>query len=153
MIRRHPRSTRTDTLFPYTTLFRSHGVNPSMGPRRRHPCLRRSRLGQNLSTTLTQAGGSMLRHAPKQHVPEAGRLACGGGRMCVSLRETVGDRDVDDEATWTYSRRVSRRDTHIRCAPSKKRENNASPLPDQEVFGLLALGGDRKGGVRGKGET
>src|SRR3546814_7092328 len=26
MIRRPPRSTRTDTLFPYTTLFRSHGV-------------------------------------------------------------------------------------------------------------------------------
>src|SRR3546814_5505170 len=26
MIRRPPRSTRTDTLFPYTTLFRSEGV-------------------------------------------------------------------------------------------------------------------------------
>src|SRR3546814_8263971 len=26
MVRRPPRSTRTDTLFPYTTLFRSHGV-------------------------------------------------------------------------------------------------------------------------------
>src|SRR3546814_17181149 len=27
MMRRPPRSTRTDTLFPYTTLFRSKGVN------------------------------------------------------------------------------------------------------------------------------
>src|SRR3546814_2313671 len=27
MIRRPPRSTRTDTLFPYTTLFRSSGIN------------------------------------------------------------------------------------------------------------------------------
>src|SRR3546814_1207304 len=27
MIRRPPRSTRTDTLFPYTTLFRSHVVD------------------------------------------------------------------------------------------------------------------------------
>src|SRR3546814_2676365 len=27
MIRRPPRSTRTDTLFPYTTLFRSHGAD------------------------------------------------------------------------------------------------------------------------------
>src|SRR3546814_4656185 len=27
MIRRPPRSTRTDTLFPYTTLFRSNGVS------------------------------------------------------------------------------------------------------------------------------
>src|SRR3546814_1836690 len=29
MIRRPPRSTRTDTLFPYTTLFRSAGTRPS----------------------------------------------------------------------------------------------------------------------------
>src|SRR3546814_15397744 len=28
MIRRPPRSTRTDTLFPYTTLFRSAGYSP-----------------------------------------------------------------------------------------------------------------------------
>src|SRR3546814_4537038 len=33
MIRRPPRSTRTDTLFPYTTLFRSQGVErPAHGP-------------------------------------------------------------------------------------------------------------------------
>src|SRR3546814_6538644 len=31
MLRRPPRSTRTDTLFPYTTLFRSFGIEP--GPR------------------------------------------------------------------------------------------------------------------------
>src|SRR3546814_17812884 len=36
MIRRPPRSTRTDTLFPYTTLFRSHarwtgGLHPDDG--------------------------------------------------------------------------------------------------------------------------
>src|SRR3546814_9720340 len=34
MIRRPPRSTRTDTLFPYTTLFRSSPANAS-GPRNR----------------------------------------------------------------------------------------------------------------------
>src|SRR3546814_5076141 len=33
MIRRPPRSTRTDTLFPYTTLFRSH-----RGEHRHHGC-------------------------------------------------------------------------------------------------------------------
>src|SRR3546814_2750790 len=33
MIRRPPRSTRTDTLFPYTTLFRSHEV-AGLRPRR-----------------------------------------------------------------------------------------------------------------------
>src|SRR3546814_18351330 len=35
MIRRPPRSTRTDTLFPYTTLFRSHGRGAGAGQRRR----------------------------------------------------------------------------------------------------------------------
>src|SRR3546814_6506777 len=30
MIRRQPRSTRTDTLFPYTTLFRSLGAQPML---------------------------------------------------------------------------------------------------------------------------
>src|SRR3546814_12625436 len=33
MIRRPPRSTRTDTLFPYTTLFRSHRL-PALAARR-----------------------------------------------------------------------------------------------------------------------
>src|SRR3546814_10847145 len=32
MIRRPPRSTRTDTLFPYTTLFRSHVVPGCLTP-------------------------------------------------------------------------------------------------------------------------
>src|SRR3546814_1620161 len=34
MIRRPPRSTRTDTLFPYTTLFRSGAEQPRSGRRR-----------------------------------------------------------------------------------------------------------------------
>src|SRR3546814_16006090 len=33
MIRRPPRSTRTDTLFPYTTLFRSAAEGDVVGPR------------------------------------------------------------------------------------------------------------------------
>src|SRR3546814_3159008 len=35
MIRRPPRSTRTDTLFPYTTLFRSPSLRPYGSGRRR----------------------------------------------------------------------------------------------------------------------
>src|SRR3546814_7739263 len=34
MLRRPPRSTRTDTLFPYTTLFRSSQVNVFIGDKR-----------------------------------------------------------------------------------------------------------------------
>src|SRR3546814_11944154 len=39
MIRRPPRSTRTDTLFPYTTLFRSLGRNPALRAQARAPPL------------------------------------------------------------------------------------------------------------------
>src|SRR3546814_16583761 len=41
MIRRPPRSTRTDTLFPYTTLFRSDRFRVGRA-RRRHPDLGRA---------------------------------------------------------------------------------------------------------------
>src|SRR3546814_18073470 len=45
MIRRPPGSTRTDTLFPYTTLFRSHGSSgPSGRARRSCPCPSRCRV-------------------------------------------------------------------------------------------------------------
>src|SRR3546814_3964143 len=40
MIRRPPRSTRTDTLFPYTTLFRSRIYRRSSAPRRAGPTAR-----------------------------------------------------------------------------------------------------------------
>src|SRR3546814_19546530 len=41
MIRRPPRSTLTDTLFPYTTLFRSHGRFRSRSPDPRYSTVRR----------------------------------------------------------------------------------------------------------------
>src|SRR3546814_11003834 len=44
MIRRPPRSTRTDTLFPYTTLFRSFNTIPS------NRALRRKNHGKRIST-------------------------------------------------------------------------------------------------------
>src|SRR3546814_7374239 len=39
MLRRPPISTRTDTLFPYTTLFRSHPVGPALGAGLQHAAL------------------------------------------------------------------------------------------------------------------
>src|SRR3546814_9759141 len=49
MIRRPPRSTRTDTLFPYTTLFRSRSArrSPSTSPGKPSSCnLKRYRAGK-----------------------------------------------------------------------------------------------------------
>src|SRR3546814_2438887 len=55
MIRRPPRSTRTDTLFPYTTLFRSRAV-------RLEPCqlARHSRAGRRGALGVRVEGGDRL---------------------------------------------------------------------------------------------
>src|SRR3546814_4361371 len=52
MIRRPPRSTRTDTLFPYTTLFRSPALRPRNIPLRKPPvrsCVSRLRSEEHTS--------------------------------------------------------------------------------------------------------
>src|SRR3546814_3479142 len=62
MIRRPPRSTRTDTLFPYTTLFRSHGQGQENEGNRIH--------GRSSSRAMSQ------RH---NHTPDF-RHGCVAGR-------------------------------------------------------------------------
>src|SRR3546814_4568169 len=52
MIRRPPRSTRTDTLFPYTTLFRSQDADRRLPPARADP-----RGAQGLTRGSRQPGG------------------------------------------------------------------------------------------------
>src|SRR3546814_10492269 len=60
MIRRPPRSTRTDTLFPYTTLFRSRSGSSE--------CLRRARRSRR---SFAQASRDQGRRHPR---PRAGGL-------------------------------------------------------------------------------
>src|SRR3546814_18257814 len=83
MIRRPPRSTRTDTLFPYTTLFRS--VRRLEGPGddgrrrrdRRHACLRPRYPYDELDRRRTADGGEqgeLVGHDGDD------RPACGGTR-------------------------------------------------------------------------
>src|SRR3546814_16971470 len=65
MLRRPPRPTRTDTLFPYTTLFRSHQQHSRPGARDRGPRRRRVR---RLSHRDRVAPG-----LPPGRCPEGGR--------------------------------------------------------------------------------
>src|SRR3546814_15934741 len=59
MIRRPPRSTRTDTLFPYTTLFRSPGRQrrePGASPDRLYPAeIPRARRGRDADRARRRA--------------------------------------------------------------------------------------------------
>src|SRR3546814_6204947 len=66
MIRRPPISTRTDTLFPYTTLFRSPARHPwrvgqSQGARRRDRLRRLFRGRDDRADSRAGSGGSGLR--------------------------------------------------------------------------------------------
>src|SRR3546814_2578201 len=61
MIRRPPRSTRTDTLFPYTTLFRSHRRSrDEVVSRPRHQCDPRELVGR------TVEGPRVARYPPPE---------------------------------------------------------------------------------------
>src|SRR3546814_21009883 len=100
MIRRPPRSTRTDTLFPYTTLFRSLDQLPRTGPAPlcasplRHPggqqeILTISGAGVRAGTGTsyrfragrTQAETQMIEHDPPDTLRSEERR---GGTECVS---------------------------------------------------------------------
>src|SRR3546814_15935290 len=63
MIPRQPRSTRTDTLFPYTTLFRSAASTSPAERRRRRPATTGSRGGRIPGRASVQAGGGAARGA------------------------------------------------------------------------------------------
>src|SRR3546814_3140615 len=83
MIRRPPRSTRTDTLFPYTTLFRSrrqgHGRDPPR-PRRPPRPLRRPALRAPRRLAPRDASG-LLPLGRRPRPPSAG---------CGEVRDSLG---------------------------------------------------------------
>src|SRR3546814_16596060 len=62
MVRRPPRSTRTDTLFPYTTLFRSErGQREADGDQERPRAAHRSALGDGNVVALRRPGIELTR--------------------------------------------------------------------------------------------
>src|SRR3546814_20545667 len=94
MIRRPPRSTRTDTLFPYTTLFRSHQRRGRRGwhrfvvrPYDAHGALRSPR---------GRAQGGMVagqRHGQRQFGMAEDRKSVVSGKS-VSVRVDLGGRRI-----------------------------------------------------------
>src|SRR3546814_4708771 len=94
MIRRPPRSTRTDTLFPYTTLFRSYSTQSEHMPasHKAHREWTPQRLldwGERIGPHARQIVEYQLTHKPH---PEMGYRACLG---LLSLARQYGNRSEE----------------------------------------------------------
>src|SRR3546814_1235358 len=103
MIRRPPRSTRTDTLFPYTTLFRSR--SSCRGPRRRGRIGRveiaRGERHAPVPDRTAGPGPVGLRHlrAGHRHPAPADRPVAGAHLLPGPARWLRGDRPRSEEHT------------------------------------------------------
>src|SRR3546814_11477729 len=85
MIRRPPRSTRTDTLFPYTTRV----LSPGAAPERQQPALQhRDGAAGALADGAGRGPGCLLRDDPD--VPEGGCRTAGGSAAQPCLRPPLG---------------------------------------------------------------
>src|SRR3546814_17422607 len=85
MIRRQPRSTRTDTLFPYTTLFRSFG--------RRNAPLDSTGGGMVSATSLTGAAGEHFVMSETLRRGMIAALAPAGEPNCaIVVTDHIGER-------------------------------------------------------------
>src|SRR3546814_8859037 len=83
MIRRPPRSTRTDTLFPYTTLFRSaRNLRLPLLPRRRR---RRARPDLD-RLDIVRTGPRTLRRQYRRPIPPVGRTRDQHHRALLALQ-------------------------------------------------------------------
>src|SRR3546814_20505085 len=112
MIRRPPRSTRTDTLFPYTTLFRSHGARRTgRGPRRGALAGRPAR--------YRAAGPASLYRRPDRRADGLDRAGPSQTRK--------GDADRSDPARAWLQRSAVRRDTGRRPDPRSRAATQGGP--------------------------
>src|SRR3546814_15205756 len=104
MIRRPPSSTRTDTLFPYTTLFRS--VDPECGARKRAP-ERYERYGFRCRWHFAHIEAQPFRDEKgNQYCPSAVSQGQAGARMSLGRRRSE-ERRVGKECVSTCRSRWS----------------------------------------------
>src|SRR3546814_260899 len=100
IIRRPPRSTRTDTLFPYTTLFRSRRGRPRLDRQRRDD------LGvQRLHRAHLLRDHQSRRFAPAARTAAFSGLGCGGRPPRLPLPRFLGAGDHLGGWTGAYPAR------------------------------------------------
>src|SRR3546814_7123497 len=99
MIRRPPRSTRTDTLFPYTTLFRSRRQGSSCDF---HGCAKPCQAGP---THFAEAGGADCRSGPRPARPHSETPAF--QRLTVFMTAQTLDRSEEHTSELQSLMRIS----------------------------------------------
>src|SRR3546814_12727006 len=108
MIRRPPRSTRTDTLFPYTTLFRSRPAPPDRNddPRWRRRRVRRARVEPITLASRRRCASRRLAMARRQLgcLAPAAEGAAGGERRLGRIRRP--ERVLADPRRARHDRRT-----------------------------------------------
>src|SRR3546814_5432846 len=115
MIRRPPRSTRTDTLFPYTTLFRSLRLKLSLKPS--------LELALGRSADLRRGGLAILE---KDHGGDTANAIFGRGvRMIVNIQ--LGDRDFVRSEEHTSELQSLMRISYAVFCLQKKTKHNSDP--------------------------
>src|SRR3546814_15892601 len=120
MIRRPPRSTRTDTLLPYTTLFRSadRGLGPTGTPDRGvvangrgvpAPCATAHRYGGR---------GTTGRHARAWH--------CSAARPHKDRRNSPSPKPCEPSASYGGTRHVETSPPHTRAPFARQKQNRST---------------------------
>src|SRR3546814_7002491 len=128
MIRRPPRSTRTDTLFPYTTLFRSEEVHPD--DEDVEDVLRRA-LAHRLGQVGQQDAADQERHQDVAHAVEAEALA-------AFVADDVGDlpgqlRGVGSEEHTSELQSLMRISYAVFCLKKTTQTTHHARIEDQHV--------------------
>src|SRR3546814_10736602 len=121
MIRRPPRSTRTDTLFPYTTLFRSTAAG---GPRPRPRLRAKASVARR---TLVQSGREASR-AGANLADEPAATASGHHR----LRDPRSDRSRSEEHT-SELQSLMRISYAVFCLKKKKQYQTKQRIKEQSI--------------------
>src|SRR3546814_10340302 len=112
MIRRPPRSTRTDTLFPYTTLFRSH----QRGGRK----ARRGRGADRRDGPLPQGRNSAPR--PAQVKAALSLLAAATLAGCATTAPAKGPQDIRSEEHTSELQSLMRLSYAVFCLKKKNKD-------------------------------